>query len=139
MYLYRLLLAIFVLGLVGVLAELVLLEHYEDPWQFVPLGLIVLGIGAALVWSWRPSLRSRRVFQGVLGLFALSGAAGVFLHYRGNVEFEVEMDPSIGALALFGEAMMGATPALAPGTMGLFAAIGLALLAARRPPGPPPS
>jgi hypothetical protein len=139
MYLYRLLLAIFVLGLVGVLAELLLLEHYEDLWQFVPLGLIVLGIGATLVWSWRPTLGARRLFKAVLGLFALSGAVGLFLHYRGNVEFEVEMDPSIRGLALFREAMMGATPALAPGTMALFAAIGLALLAARRPPGPPPS
>ena len=58
--------------------------------------------------------------------FALSGVVGFWLHYSGNVEFEREMAPAIGGVALVREAMMGATPALAPGTMILLAAVGLA-------------
>ena len=52
-------------------------------------------------------------------------------------EFEIEMDPSISGLALFWEAITGATPALAPGTMLLFAALGYALIVSR--PAPPAS
>jgi hypothetical protein len=137
MYLYRLLLAIFVLGLLGVLGELLLLGHFEDWQQFIPLAMITLGVGVALVWAWRPSTGSLRFFQATLLLFAVSGVAGFYLHYQGNVEFEIEMDPSVGGLALFREAMTGATPALAPGTMLLFAAVGYALMASRRGlPGP---
>jgi hypothetical protein len=47
-------------------------------------------------------------------------------HYQGNMEFELETYPSISGLALFKEAMMGATPALAPGTMIELGLIGLA-------------
>jgi hypothetical protein len=42
------------------------------------------------------------------------------------MEFELETYPSISGLALFKEAMMGATPALAPGTMIELGLIGLA-------------
>ena len=117
---------ILVIGFVGTLTELVLLEHYEDAWQLVPIVLIAL---ALVVTGWfvvdRKS-RSLRVFQGVMWLFVASGAVGVFLHYQGNVEFELEMYPSLGGFGLFKEAMMGATPALAPGTMLQFGLLGLA-------------
>lgn len=132
MYLYRLLLAIFVFGIIGVAAELLLLEHFEDALQLIPFGVMALGIGAALAWARRPSRASLRTFQGVVALFAASGAAGVLLHYRGNVEFELEMEPTARGLALFQEALMGATPALAPGTMLLLAAVGYAAIVARR-------
>jgi hypothetical protein len=54
-----------------------------------------------------------------------SGAAGSLLHYKGNVEFEVESMPGLGGWALFKQSMTGATPALAPGTMILLGALGL--------------
>jgi hypothetical protein len=57
----------------------------------------------------------------VLCLFA--GLVGLGLHYQGNVEFELEMYPSMGGVDLVWEALTGATPALAPGTM-----VGLGLL-----------
>ena len=50
-------------------------------------------------------------------LFVLSGLVGLILHYQGNAEFELEMYPSLNGLELFWEAIRGATPTLAPGTM----------------------
>lgn len=114
------------MALVGTAAELLLLEHYEDAWQFVPLVLIALGL-LAMGWrAVRPGAASLRAFRTVMVLMVASGALGLFLHYRGNTEFELERDPALSGLALFREAMTGATPALAPGAMMLFGLLGLA-------------
>jgi hypothetical protein len=120
------LLWILVVGLIGTGAELILLEHYEDTWQLAPLILIAWGL---IVIGWlvaRPGRPGFRVFQVTMWLFVASGLVGVLLHYKGNVEFELEMYPSLGGFGLFKEAMMGATPALAPGTMLQFGLLGLA-------------
>jgi hypothetical protein len=63
-------------------------------------------------------------------LYAASGLLGLFFHYRGNAEFELERDASLGGLALFWESITGATPALAPGSMVLLAAVGYAAIKA---------
>lgn len=120
------LLGLFLLGILGTGAELLLIGHIEDPWQLVPLGLFAT---ALVVVAWYAVARSRssiRVFQTVMLLHLGAGMAGTLLHYRGNVEFEVEMYPGIAGLELFREAMTGAFPALAPGSMILFGLIGLA-------------
>jgi hypothetical protein len=127
MYLSRLLLAIFAFGSAGTGAELLLLGHFEDVQQFIPLVLIAAGIGAAVWYGNRFSHRSLRAFQATLVLYAISALLGLYFHYSGNVEFEVERDPAIGGLRLFWEAITGATPALAPGSMLLLAAIGWAV------------
>lgn len=120
------LLGILVVGLIGVLAELLLLEHVEDYWQRAPVFLIVATL---IVLAWHAGDRgplSVRVLQGAMALFVTAGILGVMLHFKGNVEFELEMQPSARGLSLFGEAMMGATPILAPGTMMLLGLVGLA-------------
>ena len=111
------LMVIFVVGLVGTATELLLLEHTEKLPQLIPLGLIAIGL---VVLGWRfvdPRPASMRVLRGTMILFVVSGLVGILLHYRGNVEFELEMYPSLQGLALFRKAIQGATPALAPGTM----------------------
>jgi hypothetical protein len=121
----RLLGVVFITGLVGTGIELLLLEHTED-WQLVPLVLIALGLAAA---GWLLATRSAvaaRAVQGLMMLFVVSGAVGLGLHYQGNVEFELEMYPSLEGWELFRKAMSGATPALAPGTMIQLGLIGLA-------------
>ncbi len=45
----RWILGVLVLGLVGTVVELVLLEHYEEPLQYVPLVLIAAAVGV-LAW-----------------------------------------------------------------------------------------
>ena len=128
----RFLAALFVLGSLGTASELLLLEHTEEAAQWVPL----LAIAAALiVLAWHaavPSRASVRVFQLVMLVFAAAGALGVGLHFRGNAEFERELHPDAAWAELFRGAMMGATPALAPGTMVLLGSIGL-LFAYRHP------
>ena len=60
-----------------------LLEHYEEPWQIVPLVLIACAI-SALVWHRRRGdARSRRILQVLMSLFAVAGVLGVALHASG--------------------------------------------------------
>ena len=113
----RLLLLLFVIGVVGTGAELLLLGHTDDLWQWVPL---VLMAASLITLGWRVVARgstSLRVFQVTTILFVLSGVAGLWLHYRGNAEFELEMYPALQGFELFRESVTGATPTLAPGTM----------------------
>ena len=122
----RILLATLVLGLVGTGLELLLLEHFEDWRQMIPLGLIA---AALLVLVWHAVQRGPapvQVLQVLMLVFVLAGVLGLTLHYRGNSEFEREMYPDLAGMELFRESMMGATPALAPGTMIQLALIGLA-------------
>jgi hypothetical protein len=108
---------ILLIGILGTGVELLLLEHVEDVWQLVPIVLIVLSLVVLIRHTRRRSAATARAFRGVMALFVLSGMVGVWLHYQGNMEFELEMYPSMHGLELFREAMMGATPSLAPGTM----------------------
>jgi hypothetical protein len=123
----RIILGIFVLGLLGTVAELLLLKHWEEPWQLVPL--ILIGV-SLLVLGWHAThggAASVRVFQVIMFLFMISGVAGILLHYRGRVEFKLESNPSLAGLDLFWAAMKTATPpALAPAAMIQFGLLGLA-------------
>lgn len=134
MTLSRLLLLTFVFAGLGVAAELLLLGHFEDWPQIIPLALIGLGVAAA-VWDARSGgPASGRFLGAMLLLMAASGIVGQVLHYRGNMEFELESDGAVGGWPLFVASMTGATPALAPGTMLLLAAVGYAYLRSRRLP-----
>ena len=101
------------------------MEHTEGVWQILPLVLLAAGcLAAALVAAGFSALRP--AFTVLMAIFAISGFAGSVLHYNGNVEFERELDPELAGVALFREAVQGATPALAPGTMMLLGAVGWA-------------
>jgi len=119
------LLAVFVLGVVGLLGELVLLEHTEDVWQWTPLILLAASLPLLAWHGLTTAAVALRIFRGLMLLFVVVGAAGLLLHYRGNLEFELEMHPGAGGFALVWEALKGATPALAPGTMIQFGLLGL--------------
>jgi hypothetical protein len=121
----RAVLLILVLAMVGIFAELLLVEHFEDAWQFVPLVLLVLGLAAVAWHALRPNRASRRTLQGLMIAFILAGFLGLYLHYRGNVEFELEQSPNATRWALFREAIIGATPTLAPGVMIQIGLLGL--------------
>ena len=124
-FLRRVLSALFLFGSVGTAAELLLLEHTEDVWQKAPLVLIAVACVVLAALTIRPSTAGVRLFQLVMVAFIASGAAGLGLHFQGNVEFELELQPGASGFHLFWESMKGATPVLAPGTMALLGAIGL--------------
>jgi hypothetical protein len=118
-------LLLFLLGLLGTGAELLLLGHTEDRWQYTPLVLMAL---ALLVLGWRIIDRraNLRVFQLLMLAWIVSGFIGLWLHYKANIEFELEMYPDLKGMALFWKAIKGTTPpSLAPGTMIQLGLLGL--------------
>jgi hypothetical protein len=120
-------LAVLVLGLLGTVAELVLLEHYEQPLQYVPLVLIA---AALIVIGWhlvRHDGASLRVLQAVMGLFVLAGFAGVVAHFIGSAEYQLELDATMDTWTLVEKVMRAkAPPVLAPGMMLQLGLLGLA-------------
>jgi hypothetical protein len=122
----RLLLAAFLLSLLGTGAELLLLEHTADWWQLIPVILIGLGLTAVIWFTLSRSSSSKYFFRGLMVFFVVSGFLGLALHYDGNMAFELEMYPSMKGMELVWKTLKGATPVLAPGTMIAAALIGWA-------------
>ena len=117
---------IFILGSLGLAAELLLIGHVEDPWQLLPLVLIVAGL-VTLGWdALRPNGWTLRLFGVTAVLLIAGGLLGLALHYQSNVEFELEMYPDRQGFALVREALSGAIPALAPGALIQLGLVGLA-------------
>ncbi len=113
----RLALWLLIFGQAGVLLELLFLEHYEDVWQWTPLALLSGGLIASLWIAGRPGRRVLRMLWWLMGVQVASGAVGLFLHLKANVEFELELHPDNGGWPLVQETLTGAIPALAPGAM----------------------
>ena len=121
------LLAIFTLGATGTGTELLLIGHFEDQSQFIPLALISAALAAAAWLALRPGRAALRTFKVLMIGFVLGGAVGVGLHYQGNEEFELEMYPDLSGVELVQETLTGALPVLAPGTMAVLGLVGLAV------------
>jgi hypothetical protein len=117
----------FLVGAGGMMGELLLIGHDESTAQFVPLVLLATGILTTGVVLAAPTRGRLRVMQLLMILFLGAGILGVGLHYQGNTEFELEMYPSLAGVELMSKALTGATPVLAPGSMSLLGAIGLAM------------
>jgi hypothetical protein len=118
-------LALLVMGLIGTGAELLLMGHTEGLNQLIPLLLIGMSLLSLAWYGVGKRALPLRVLRVIMALSILSGGVGTLLHYRGNVEFEIERTPGLSGMSLFKESMTGATPALAPGTMILLGALGL--------------
>jgi hypothetical protein len=112
-------------GAGGLLVELVLLKHYDSAWQWSPLALLGATLGAGAAVAWRPSRRTVAVFRGAMVLCVLLGIAGLVLHFKGNVEWALERDPSLGGLPLLWKVLRGATPPLAPAALTQLGVLGL--------------
>jgi hypothetical protein len=123
----RILLAVLVFGMAGTVVELLLIAHDEDLNQLIPIVLIGLAF-VVLVWhGLRRDASSVRALQATMALFIVSGAVGAVLHFRANMEFQLDIDPSLGAAPLFWKVMRAKSPpTLAPGTMMQLGLIGLA-------------
>lgn len=128
----QLMLGVLVLGVLGAGTELLLIGHDEDAWQLIPLVVLAAALLASLATLWiiqarsAAATRTLRFFRLAMVLLILSGGTGSILHYRANMEFKREMDPSLSGFALFSSVIQAkAPPALAPGTLVLFGLIGL--------------
>ncbi|MDC6350450.1 hypothetical protein PP178_02725 [Zeaxanthinibacter sp. PT1] len=114
--------------MLGTALELVLLDHYEDLNQLIPLLCIGSSLSLVFVLLLHRSRVSVLLFKTVLVLTVFSGLYGTFLHLRANYEFEQEMQPTASAWHLFVDSLSGALPTLAPGSMIVLALIGYVYL-----------
>jgi hypothetical protein len=121
----RILLALVLLGIVGLVPELLLLKHTDSATQLIPFLVLGLGLVSGVVLWVRPTRRGIRIFQVVMLLSIVAGLLGLYFHFRGNVEFEVEQDPSAHGLDLLSRSLSGGVPTLAPGAMVQLGLLGL--------------
>ena len=121
----QLLLALVVIGIVGLEVELALLRHAESFSQWIPHVTLFIGLLATAAVYFRTGPRTLRVFQTMMIIFTAVGALGVYFHLHGNVEFAQERDPSLSGVRLLWKALRGASPALAPGALAQLGLLGL--------------
>jgi hypothetical protein len=112
-------------GAGGLLVELVLLKHYDGPWQWTPLVILALALGTGVAVWLRPGPRTLALFGVAMGLCIVGGLVGLILHYRGNMDWALERDPTLSGLSLVWKVLRGATPALAPGALAQLGLVGL--------------
>ncbi len=119
-------LAVLVLALAGTATELVMLEHYEQGLQLVPIVLIAAACIAIIWHSMRPDAASLMALEGIMILFVLAGLAGVVAHFHGSAEFQLELDPNMDTWQLLEKIVRAkAPPLLAPGMMLQMGLLGL--------------
>ena len=122
----RLLLLVVTLGFLGTAADLILLEHYEDSWQMIPLFLIAVALLTIGAYSATGSAVTIRVLQLVMVFCLIAGVIGFGLHYQGNLEIQMDMDPTLSQWELFKKVIHAkAPPALAPAAMAQLGLLGL--------------
>ena len=110
-------LLIFVLGSLGLGTELLLLGHFEEWRQQVPLALLAFGLVLLAVRILYRGAVILRLFRLTTLAFVLGGMVGLWFHLSANMEFELEMYPTLSGLELLAKALGGAMPALAPGAL----------------------
>jgi hypothetical protein len=136
----KLLLGLVGLGGCGLLAELLLLGHFDQPAQWIPLAVLALLLGATAWQAVGPSTASRRSLRFAAWLATGAGVLGTGLHLRGNALFEQEMNAALAGWPLVKAALLGGVPALAPGALahlGLLALVTAWRVAASALPSPP--
>lgn len=122
-FLRSVLLGILLFNCIGILAELLLLEHVEGFWQLLPVVLLA-GSSISILWFYlgKHPLSLTLVRISML-LFLVCGVIGTGMHFTANMAFELELYPGKQGVELYWESLKGALPVLAPGTM-----VGLGLL-----------
>lgn len=111
---------------VGVIAELALTGHYDQPLQFVPFVLCGLAIVVVLGVLIRPNRTTINLLRGCMLAVALGGLLGSYEHIVGNLELAREVNSAKANANVIKTALTGANPALAPGALGITALIALA-------------
>ena len=111
---------------IGIVVELLLIEHYKEVLQWVPLvacGLVALSAASVLI---RPNRATINLLRIIMVLTALAGLVGTYVHLTGNLEFAQEINAAKASAAPALTALTGANPALAPGALGVTALVALA-------------
>ena len=122
----RMLLGLLLLEMIGTAIELLFLNHFEDAWQIVPLGVIAVAL-LILIWNGAThTAASIQAFRVTMVLAFVSGFIGLVLHYQGAAEFQLDIDRTMHGPALWLKVLQAkAPPALAPAVMSHFGLLGL--------------
>jgi hypothetical protein len=126
--LFKLIVAVLLLMMLGTAVELYLLGHYEDTKQLFPIiCILLLFIGLFSLWL-KPVSIIRWLCYAIVLVTGLSGFYGSYLHLKANYEFELEMTPTADFWNLLTESLSGALPVLAPASMLVLAIIAYTFL-----------
>jgi hypothetical protein len=121
----QLVLALILFGIAGLEVELALLRHAESFSQWLPHVVLMVGLVITVIVFLWPRTVTLRAFQAIMVIFVVVGVLGLYLHYKGNVEFALERNPTLSGARLLWKALRGATPALAPGALSQLGLLGL--------------
>ena len=126
-------LAVLMLGMGGLLVELSLIAHYEDAAQWVPLVLLPIALLALALDYLSSSGSTQLVVQLTMVLIIAAGVLGIYFHFHGSREFQLEMDPQMrGATLVWHVLRAKSPPTLAPGLMINLGILGLGYVYLRR-------
>ncbi|MEM9337990.1 MAG: hypothetical protein AAGA66_04625 [Bacteroidota bacterium] len=95
----------------GLTLELLLIGHYEDWLQFLPL----FAIGTSIIVYF--SIKKKTFLRGISLVTIAVGLLGIGIHLKNNIDFELEMYPQLNGWNLFVKSMTGALPVMAPGSL----------------------
>lgn len=106
--------------------ELFLLKHDEEWRQVLPLVLVAVAAVVLVAQLIRPFASGIIVVRVLMVLMVATGLLGVYFHYAGNLEFQIEMDATQHGWALMRKVLSAKTPpALAPGALAQIGLLGL--------------
>ena len=125
--------AVLIFGMAGLLAELALIAHYEDASQWIPIALLAAGLLAVLAEIVLHRSWTQLSIQLVMVLIVGAGLLGVYFHFNGSREFQLEMDPQMRGTTLVWHVLRAKSPpTLAPGSMVQLGILGLGYAYLRR-------
>lgn len=113
----RFLLVLAALLCLGTLGELTLIDHLEEPLQFVPFVLCGVGLIALAMVYFKPQRKTIWTLRVIMVLVALGGFLGMYEHLAGNQAFALEINQRASGSELLMDTLTGASPALAPGVL----------------------
>jgi hypothetical protein len=121
----QMILGLVLLGITGLIAELLLQEHFESATQIIPLASLGAGLATTIVVARSSTHFTLRLFTFMMIVFVVAGALGLVLHFKGNMEWALERQPELSGMTLVWKSLTGATPALAPGALAQLGLLGL--------------
>ncbi|MEZ4707221.1 MAG: hypothetical protein R3A44_08450 [Caldilineaceae bacterium] len=110
----------------GVIAELLLLNHTDGAVQLIPFVLSGLGFVTVLGVIFKPGTKMVWTMRIVMIMTILGSGLGMFEHLEGNLEFAREIHSNLSGADLMWKALAGANPLLAPGMLAVGALIAIA-------------
>ena len=129
----RVILGVLLLGIIGLMAELFLLAHYDGFNQWIPLLALAAGLGALALDAARARWWTRGLLSFVMLAFIGTGLLGVYFHFDGSRHFQQEMDPSMSGITLAWHVLRAKSPpTLSPGTLVQMGILGLGYAYLRR-------